>query len=59
MIYDSPQETKHNIDFQYPQGVYFLEKYNGLSKSGFSLKNLGILLAKLDHKKDHMKINFE
>ena len=25
MISDSTQETKHKIDFQYPQGVYFLE----------------------------------
>ena len=55
MISGSPQETKHNIDFQYPQGVCFLEKHDGL----FFTKNLGILLTKLDHKKDHMKINFE
>ena len=38
MISDSTQETKHKIDFQYPQGVYFLEKYDWMSKSGFSQK---------------------
>ena len=38
MISDSTQETKHKIDFQYLQGVYFLEKYDWMSKSGFSQK---------------------
>ena len=38
MISDSPQETKHNLDFQYSQCVYFLEKYDWPSKLGFSQK---------------------
>ena len=31
--FGSDKWTKHNIDFQSHQGVYFLEKYDELSKS--------------------------
>ena len=33
MVSGSMRWAKHNIDFQQPQGVYFLEKYDELSKS--------------------------
>ena len=32
-VFGSCGWTKYNIDFQQPQGVYFLEKYDELSKS--------------------------
>ena len=38
-VFGSSGWTKHNIDFQYPQGVYFLEKWYELSEAvGFGQK---------------------
>ena len=31
-VFGSGEWTKNNIDFQLPQGVYFLEKYGELSE---------------------------
>ena len=39
-VFSSGGWTKHNIDFQQPQGVYFLKNYNELSESVTSDKKL-------------------
>ena len=32
-VFGSGRWTNHNLDFQQPQGVYFLKKYDELSES--------------------------
>ena len=51
--------TKHNMGFQQPQGVYFLLKYDGLSKLVAFAKNCGILQTRRDQIGDHVKMNFD
>ena len=50
---------KHNMDFQYPQDLCFLEKYDGGSDSVAFVQNSGILKTRVDKMGDHMKINFD
>ena len=38
---------------------YFLEKYDGLSKSVAFSQNWGILQTRIDQRGDHMKMNFD
>ena len=47
------------MDFDWPQGVYFLGKYDGLSKLVAFAQNWGILQTRLDQRGDHMKMNFD
>ena len=51
--------TRHNMGFWQPQFVYFLLKYNGLSKLVAFAKNCEILQTRIDQKRDHMKMNFD
>ena len=64
MVSTLPQETKHYIDFNYPWGGNCTKcdkkKYNWfLSQVGSFFLNISILQTKLEHWKDHVKINFE
>ena len=43
----------------YSQGVYFLEKYDGLFKLVDFAQNLGNLQTRMDQSGDHMKMNFD
>ena len=57
-VFGSGGWTKHNIDCQYIQGVYFLEKYDELSK----LVVFGQKMYFMDQnrpKGNHMEMNFE
>ena len=47
-FFGSSRGTKHNIDFYWPQGVYLLEKYDGLSKSVTFSQSWGILQTRMD-----------
>ena len=47
------------MDFDWPQGVYFLGKYDGLFKLVAFAQNWGILQTRLDQRGDHMKMNFD
>ena len=57
--FDSTRTTKHNMDFWSPQGVYFLEKYDGLSESVAFTQKWSILLTRIDQMIDHTKMNFD
>ena len=46
--------TKHNMD-----GVYFLKKYDGLSKLVAFKQNWDILQTRMEQRGDPMKINFD
>ena len=45
--------------FSVTSGVYFLEKYDGLSELLASAQNRSILQTRVDQKGDHMKMSFE
>ena len=47
------------MDFKYPQGVYFLEKYDGLTELVAFAQNCGILQTRMDQRADNMKMNFD
>ena len=56
----APSEwTKRKIDFQEPQGVYFLEKCDDLSESVAFGQELRYFTDQNGQKGDHMKIDLE
>ena len=58
-FFGSTRETKQNADFQWLQGVYFLEKCNSLSESVAIAQNWGILKTRMDQRWDNIKMNFD
>ena len=47
------------MDFSLRQDVYYLEQYDGLSKSVAFAQHGSILQTRMDQKRDHIKMNFE
>ena len=58
MLFDSTWGANHNMDFQYPQGLCFLEKYDDGSDTAAFVQNSGVLKTRMDQMGDHMKMNF-
>ena len=38
------------MDYKFPEGVYFLKQFNGLSESVSLIQNSGILEIKMKHR---------
>ena len=47
------------MDFSYPQGVYFIETYDGLSELVAFAQNWGILQTKMNQRGDQIKMIFD
>ena len=58
-FFGSPRRTKLNTDFEKLQGVYFSEKYGGLSELIAFVQNWGILLTRMVQRCDHMKMSLD
>ena len=52
-----PLGDKTKYGFLVTSGVYFLEKYDGLSESVAFAQNWGILQTRIEQRIDHMKMN--
>ena len=46
------------MNFQQPQGAYFVENYDGLFELVAFVKNRVVLQARMDQREDHTKKNF-
>ena len=53
------EQTKPNTDFQQPQDVCFLEKYNELSEFVVFDQKLRYIADQNEPREDHVKMNFE